>query len=196
MFPERLRLLVRTRFSRSYLGFIILIALALAADVVNASVRNASTIAGTLQGSTTLMVFIAAMASAVLVPFRNLLIVRADVDFLFMVKLRNRDMVPALFLSQYMWADLVIFVLIFSSQLDLFRVGLSPLLVGESLILSTLPVSMGIASYNTPARWRTLSVALLSIWTVATFLSYHQLGAGILNDIVGLSVPVIISGSS
>ena len=196
MFLKLLTLLVRTRFSRSYLIIVSLVFL--------------YSILALWMGFTSSVFipkyYLGFIFAIFLVPstyMGGLSINEADRDFLFTSAIRNRDLIPTFYLAQaiassliFMSATLVYLTLLAGNSLDLFYGIVSV------ICMSLLPISMSLNMAGKSSMVKIPVITLESLWILSSFFGYSIgpvsfLDGGtvsLISTLVLLTVTVITTG--
>ncbi len=157
-----LKFILRTRFSRPYLVFIVIMVAYLAAISQTIPASVAVTIAGYY--ITGFAAFFLAMALAT----GGVMIMKSDRDYLFTLPLSARDLSLSIFFAQFI-AFGVTALLMFGYLAQAFT---SPLMILDLAALSLTFTSLGVIAPSLSARIRlTLSVAL-ALWALLSLLNF------------------------
>jgi hypothetical protein len=166
MFYKVLKLLIKSRFSRSYL-FIILLIFIYSIITIHFGVSDTANF-----GSYYLaFFFIIFLVSAIYMG--GISTTSADRDFLLTSSIENVVLVPAFFISQAL-ASSLIFVSAASASLILLRHDQTALLIGilDIFCMAILPISMSLNMAEQPRPVKIVSAGIALIWILSSYLNF------------------------
>jgi hypothetical protein len=158
-----LRFILRTRFSRPFLIFLVIMLAYSGAIIHFTSATSVSVILGYYAAG--IVAFFLAMALAT----GGVMIMKSDRDYLFTLPLSTRDLSLSIFFSQFIAFGATVLIM-FSYFAQVFA---SPLMLVDLAALALIFTSLGLIATSLQTKVRlTLSVAL-ALWTLLSFANFQ-----------------------
>ena len=121
---------------------------------------------------------------------------KADMDFLYLVKLRRRDLITSLYLSELLWVGLIVVAILFSLEFDFLAMPPSITEVSFMILSSTIPVSLAMESINRSGLYLVFVTLLFGVWFVFTTIAFGLIPHGSYFEINEYLIPSVFALSA
>lgn len=167
MFPKLIKLLIKSRFSWTYFLIIFLFLFYGVMAIMLSSVPTGQDYADYYFAG------IFGLFSAVSIMLGGLSMTQSDHEFLLVSAVSRRDLSVALYIAQYVYTGPIIFIAFLLYGFTADYSGLDKVLIFfDALMMSTVPVSLTVASTNIDLKLRLAGAAAFMVWVFSFKLGF------------------------
>ncbi len=167
MFPKLLKLIIKSRFSWTYLLIILIFLIYGAMAIITSTLPTGNSFADYYFAG------IFGLFTAVSILLGGLSMTQSDSEFLIVSAVKRRDLSYALYIGQYLYTGPIIFVAFLLYAFTSHYSGLDKLLIFvDVLLMSSVPVSLTVACTNVNIRIRVAAAAAFLVWVFSFKLGF------------------------